>query len=363
MYVHPYIHGWRPCLGALLLSFGLGACGGADDAAPAPYPGLPVQVVVATPAAVEVLEQSIGRIEAPRIPAVAAETTGRVRTIRVDAGVRIAAGDLLAEIDDEAQRLAVESAQATVTRLEVLLENQQRTVSRLEKLALERSASQAMLDDSVAEARALRAQIAEASARRQEASRALTNTRVVSPIDGVVQAKRVSEGDFVTIGQPMFELVGFEQMRAYLPFPETLSGRIRPGQPVRLSLPTRDTELVTAVINEIRPTVGQASKSIEAIVEFDNTGAWFPGASVRGQVVVAERDASIVVPESSIVQRPAGMVVYVVEDGIAHQRPVVTGVRRDGRVEIREGIVEGEQVVTDGAGFLTDGATVRIQDR
>lgn len=350
-------------LGIAGCALALGACGGSGDAAgtaaPASARSVPVGTAVARTQTVDVVEQSLGRLEAPRIPAVSAETTGQIRAIEVDAGDRVDEGAVLAVLDDEAQRLSVESAEATVARLQVLLENQERTVGRLEQLSKEQSVAQSMLDDAVAQARALRAQVAEATARTRETQRALAKTRVLSPIAGIVQAKLVSVGDFVTPGQPLFELVAFEQLRAYLPFPETLAKHIAPGQTVSLSLPTREEEAVAAVVTEIRPMVGVGSSAIEAIVAFANPGDWMPGASVRGRVIVEQRTDSVVVPETSVVQRPAGDVVYAIENDAAHERPVRTGVRRDGWVELLSGVDAGTTIATDGAGFLTDGAPVR----
>ncbi len=342
----------------------LAGCGGKQEEAAAQSEGpraIPVGTAIAKAQPVEVVEQSLGRLEAPRIPAVAAETTGQIRTIAVDSGTPVEEGAVLATLDDEAQRLAVESAEATVARLQVLLENQERTVGRLEQLSKEQSVAQSMLDDAVAQARALRAQVAEASARARESQRALAKARVLSPIDGIVQVKYVSVGDYVSPGKPLFEIVAFELLRAYLPFPETLAKRIAPGQPVTLSLPTHDDETVDARVEDIRPMVGVASSAIEAIVAFQNPGTWMPGASVRGRVVVERREQSVVVPEISVVQRPAGDVVYVVENGTAREHRVETGVRREGWIEILSGLPAGSTVVTDGAGFLTDGTPVRVR--
>ena len=345
-----------------MLAWTLSGCGGKQEpTGQEARPGIPIGTATVKTQSVDVVEQSVGRLEAPRVPAVSAETTGQIRSIAVDAGDRVAQGAALATLDDEAQRLALESAEATVARLQVLLENQERTVGRLQQLSAEQSVAQSMLDDAVAQARALRAQVAEASARARESQRALTKTRVVSPIDGIVQKKHVSVGDFVTPGQPMFEVVALGQLRAYLPFPETLARRIAPGQPVTLSLPTREDAVVEAQVAEIRPMVGVASSAIEAIVVFQNPGDWMPGASVRGRVIIERHDTSLVVPEAGVVQRPAGDVVYVVEADAAREHRVETGVRRDGWVEVLSGLEVGQTIATDGAGFLTDGAAVRVR--
>jgi RND family efflux transporter MFP subunit len=348
---------------AILISLWLSGCGrDTDDASSGtPARAVPIRTAIAETRTVVVEEQSLGRLEAQRIPDIAAETAGQIQDIRVDAGAAVAAGALLASIDDEAQRLAVESADATVARLQVLLDNQVRTVERLERLSKDRSVAESMVDDAVAQSRALRAQVAEASARARETRRALAKTQVTSPIEAVVQERHVSVGDFVAPGQPLFALVAADALRAYLPFPETLASRIVPGQSVELSLPTAEAAAITATVTELRPMVGSGTSAFEAIVDFSNPGGWKAGASVRGRVAVETRPGSIIVPETSVVQRPAGEVVYVVDGEVVHQQRVVTGVRQQGTVEIREGLAAGSTIASDGAGFLTDGARVRAQ--
>ena len=66
------------------------------------------------------------------------------------------------------------------------------------------------------------------------------------------------------------------------------------------------------------------------------------------------------VPEQSVVLRPAGEVVYVVRDNKAYQAIVKTGMRQNGLVEIIDGIAENDVIVVDGAGFLTDKTLVKV---
>jgi hypothetical protein len=66
------------------------------------------------------------------------------------------------------------------------------------------------------------------------------------------------------------------------------------------------------------------------------------------------------VPEQSVVLRPAGKVVYAIEGNVARQRIVETGLRQDGLQEVTKGLAAGEVVAADGAGFLTDGAAITL---
>jgi multidrug efflux pump subunit AcrA (membrane-fusion protein) len=68
------------------------------------------------------------------------------------------------------------------------------------------------------------------------------------------------------------------------------------------------------------------------------------------------------VPEQSLVLRPAGEVVYLVRGNKAYQAIVKTGVRQNGLVEILQGLNENDAVVVDGAGFLTDQALIKLAE-
>ena len=350
------------CLAALLL-----LCGGCEEQSEAQAPAAPerrvsVTAAVAEARPVEVLERTLGHLDAPALPAVAAETAGRVNRTLVEEGQAVTAGQLLATLEDERQRLALESAEATVRRLEALLANQRRVVERLTRLAAEQNASESLLDEAQAQARALAAQLEEAEARQRQAARDLAETRVRSPLDGLVQRRHVSLGDYVAAGEPYFDIVQQDRLRAYLPFPETLAPRIRPGMTVRLTQVGGRDASVTATVAEIRPVIGSNSRAVEAIAEFANPGGWRAGGTVVGQLVMEERTGSVVVPEASVVQRPNGTVVYALEDGRARERVVQVGVARDGWAEILSGLSAGERVAEDGAGFLTHGTAVEVKE-
>lgn len=320
----------------------------------------PVTVAAAQSRRVEVLERSVGRLEAPGTPAVAAETAGRVIIIHADAGQTVGEGELLAQLDDEVQRNALRLAQAGVERIEPLLANQERTVSRARDLLRRDLAPQNALDEAEAQYATLEAQLAEARARLDVAERNLEQTRIRSPVSGVVQNRLISVGDYVNIGEPLFDIVVGERLRAVAPYPETVTDRLAVGQKAYVSPVRAPAETIETTIAELRPQIGRGSRSVDVILEFDNPGQWRPGASVTVEAVVATREHSVTVPSVSVVRRPAGTVVYVIEDGVARQRTVETGVQADTWVEILQGVVAGEQVARSGAGFLTDAAPVEV---
>lgn len=325
-------------------------------------PATLITVVQATVAPLDVVERAVGRLESVVDPKVAAEVPGRVTEVRARAGKDVKAGEVMARIDSRDLDLSRSVTQAEINRIEALLANQQRIVARNEQLVGKGFVSQNVVEDSIAQSKALREQLEGARAQLAITERNLSKTRVIAPVDARVQTQIVAPGDYVKVGDAMFEIVSLKRLRAHVPFPETAAARVRIGLPVRLTTPTAPGETVTGTVSDIKPVVGASSRAVEALVRFDNPGNWQPGASVNTEVVIAARPQAVLVPETSVVMRPAGKVVYVIEDGKARARVVETGVRSAGRIEVTKGLTGGETVARDGAGFLTDGATVKVKE-
>ena len=309
--------------------------------------------------AVRETETTVGRTQSRALPAISAETSGRVLEIVRDVGDRVEKDDVLLRIDDLNQRFAVRQAEGAADRLKAMIANQERTVRRQRELLAQNSISRSQFDAAEAELESLQAQLRETQARLEEAQLALEKTRVSSPVNGVVEERMVSEGDFVSVGTPLFRMVGGELLRITLPYPERIAHRLSPGLTVKLQ-PAGGGDVHEAEISELRPTIGTTSRSIDAIINMPNPGGWRSGASVTGTVVMETRDEALTVPENSVIRRPVGEVVYVIEDERAHQREVQTGVRLNGRIEITDGVEAGETIALAGAHFLSDGARVTI---
>jgi RND family efflux transporter MFP subunit len=344
--------------GAALLS----GCGQRQESEPeaAAVRATPISAYRAGVAAMEITDSSVGWIDSKASPALTAEVSGRLTQIRFDAGERVEKGSLLAQIDPAAYRAARNAASAEVQRLEALAANQRRQLERHRNMLAENFIAESMYEESRSQLVALQEQLRGAQARLQNAERELRNTRVLAPVSGLIDQRLVAAGDFVQAGQPLARLLSGETLRVHLPFPETVAGRLQPGQTVYLSTPLAPDDPVTGAISELRPALGR-SRAVEAIVEFENPGTWRAGASVRGTVVLERRD-SVVLPEAAVVMRPAGRIVYLIDNDIVRARPVEVGTLREGKIEIMAGLAAGDLVALDGAGFLTDGAPVNVRE-
>jgi len=320
-----------------------------------------IGTVTAQPRTLEIYEEVVGSLENVMDPKISAEVAGRVTRVLGFTGKKVKSGELLAEIDSQDFEIQSRGDTAEIKRLQALLANQERVVERQQKLVGQGFISQNALDEALAQRAVLREQLSAARTRAESTGRSLGKTKVVAPIDGEIETQVVAAGDYVKVGDPLFALVGTQRMRAHLLFPESATNRIRPGLTVRLESPAAPGRSIDSAIDEIKPTVSAGNRALDAIVRFESDdGAFRGGGSVNARVVLEMKTDALMVPEQSVVLRPAGKMVYIVANGRVAQRPVETGLKQDGLQEIVKGLSPGEVIATDGAGFLSDGAAVTL---
>lgn len=351
----------------LVTVFGLlAACGKQDkntaDSTPSgPKPTL-VTATTVNKTAIEITESAVGSLEGLIDPTIASEVAARVIKVHVSPGQRVKKGQLIATLDSTEFNLQRNEAQAEVARIEALLNNQTKIVERSQALVNKNFISQNAVDTDVAQQNVLKEQLAGAKARVASIKNTGNKTTIFAPTDGVVEKKIVDTGEFVKIGDPIVQVVSNQKLRAHIPFPERLSHQLKPGMKVRLTTPTSNKTLETE-IRELKLMISESNRALDIITDITNETDWQPGASVTGTVILGNKADALMVPEQSVVLRPAGEVVYVIKDDIAHQAVVKTGERQNGLVEIIAGIQENDKIVVDGAGFLTDQAKIKIADK
>ena len=347
----------RLALVAALGVFLLAACGdgaGPDTAADEAHRAVAVTVAEARRQEVRVELYSVGRLVSRNAPRLAAEIDARVVAVLVDEGESIVRGQELIRLDTTALELSRREARA----------NEERRVGRYRDLNTREVLPQERLDDAEAQLAVYRASLEAAEARLAIVEDRISKASLLSPVNGVVERRHVSVGDFAKVGSPMLSVTDTQALRALLPFPETVGAQLQIGQLLFLRSPLAPRLELESRIDEIGPQVADLNQALTVIAEVANPGPWRPRATVEGTVVVERRDA-VVVPVLSVVERPAGQVVYLLQGGepqTVRQQQVEVGARQDGWIEIRAGVDAGSVIVAEGAHYLTDGASVSVTE-
>lgn len=311
---------------------------------------------------VPIVLEAVGDVLSTRAPTIGAEVGGRVTELLVDVGDVVAKGDALGQIDRSGILLELDVARAEQSRVEALRANQQLVVKRQYDLKKKSFVSESAIDDAEAQLRALTEQLKVARAQVALAEYKLGKSTITAPIAGQVDARMVSVGDYVKDGAALFTIADTASLRLRMVFPEPAMVQLREGTPLKVMTAVNPGQSFEAAITEIRPQVEGANKGVVAYADLPDPSLTRAGASAAVWATLAVHENAIVVPQLSLVRRPAGEVVYVIgAEGRVSERTVVSGAHLADGVEIVEGLQAGEQVVVDGAGFLSDGARVEVK--
>jgi RND family efflux transporter MFP subunit len=349
----------RPLLYAVLFAF-IAAC---DTSGPEPdqqaAPRI-TKVVVEHPQRQDIEEvlTALGSVESIDDPTVSAETSGQVQQIAVREGDAVKAGQLLAALDGTLHAIETAKAAAEVRRYDVLVQNQSNEVKRLKRLDESQSVSRDKLEDEQAQLEMLAAQRDIARKQWEHAQYLESKTRILAPLDGLVTRRHISPGDYVSAGEPLFELVSVDKLRARIAFTERDASRIAVGQQVNLTTPASPGVTATGTVAAVNPQIKMYNRAVEIIVEFDNPGGWLPGASVDVRLVVERRKQALTVPLLAIVNRNGENVVYLLNGDHVQAAPITPGWRESGWVEILSGISADDRVVIEGTSQLSEGSRV-----
>lgn len=316
-----------------------------------------VTYIVADRQLVEVMEESVATVRPKHAPRLAIEVDGTIDRLLVDEGDRVEDGDLLALIEQADYEIAHRRTEAEIRRLGVLIEQKGREIERLERLHVGGHTPETQLEEARSERAAMREELASVRADHESAERDLKRTAMHAPYEGRIAKRQVSEGDYVEAGTVLFEMTANSLLQVRIPLPEAIGSSLKVGQEVRLVQASAPDSEHIGHLAQVSPQVDGASRSVTAIAELDNPADWRAGTSLNAAVILDERD-SVVVPEESVVRRPAGLVAYVVDGNTVRERLVRTGRHTADGIEIVDGIEPDDRVVVHGAGFLSDRADI-----
>ncbi len=369
---------------ALLVLGLLPACGGGEAAAGGGPGGpggsrrpVPVRVDAAAEGSLARVLERTGTLRTDADVEVAARYGGRLVEVPVQIGDGVAAGQLLARLDDRDVRRSRQEAEAGLEVAEAALvsarldqERARRDQQRIEALAADGLVTAQQADDARTAAAAADAALDLAEAQSEQARARLeslrlqeSETRLVAPFAGTIADRAHDAGDTVAAGATVVRLVGDGPLRARVQVPDRDAVLLAVGNPVDLRVDAFPGEVFTGEITGIAPAVDPDSGTVavEAGVE-DPSERLLPGMFARIRVQLPERDRGVLVPAEAVIDHPEDgrPAIYVVRDGTAALVPVVTGVTEGGRTEILDGLEAGAEVIVGGQHLVRDGGPVEV---
>ena len=194
------------------------------------------------------------------------------------------------------------------------------------------------------------------------AEKKLRDTRVKSPIDGFIESRMVSTGEYVKVGTPLFRIVDDRTIRLLGEVPEFYAASLRIGLPVELSVDGRPGKTYRGTLKRISPASNAANRAIQVEGNFPNANRELKSGFFGKAAILLRVDPDgVSVPKQAVVTFAGVEKVFVIDNNAARERRVKLGQDLGDRIEIVAGIAAGDRVAVSRTGKLVEGSRVRIE--
>jgi RND family efflux transporter MFP subunit len=374
---------------------------GAEEAKakPAGPPPREVKVAPATERTIARTVTATGTLAADDQVVLGTKVAGRLAEITVDLGTRVKKGQVIGRLDQSDFKFRVEQAEASLQQARVrlglsptgsdervdpeqtaivrqaraMMDDARLTRDRSVKLAQQELIARAQLDsaeaalqvsegryqDALEEVRNRQGVIAQRRSELDLARQQLTDTVILSPLDGVVSVKQASVGEYLAAGTPIATMVRVHPLRLRVPVPEREGAGVRAGYAVTLTV-EGDPTVYRGRVVRLSPIVQEQNRTLMVEAEVPNERGFLrPGSFARVDIMTEVSQPVVTVPAGAIIVFAGVEKVLLVRQGKTAEVRVTTGRRLGEDVEILDGLKRGDPVVTK-PGNLVGGQPVQV---
>ncbi len=355
-------------------------------------PLAPVKVTVAQMQTGELKNSvfGVGTVQARHRHDLAPTMTGRVKSVLVDQGDLVRAGQVLAEMDPvdldeklaaarrvvERSRNAILAAEAQLGEAQSRLKTVEATLARYRELRSGGFVSQEMFDAKLHEQNAARSATAGAAANlaaaREEHARAQAElrgigkaraqTQLISPIDGIVTLRRIEPGSTVAGGQLALQVVDPAELWVETRIAQQQAGQVRAGQSAQIVLRSRPHTPVAGKVARVDRVSDAVTEERIVNVTLDVPDASL-GEYAEVTIALPRLDQARSLPSAAVKTVDQRTGVWVLQDGAVHFKPVRIGLATlDGRSQVLDGLGDGETVIVHSQQPMRDGLKVKVVD-
>ncbi len=289
----------------------------------------------------------VGTIAGANDVAVVSEASGKVLETNAKVGDYKTQGSVLVQLDGELKSAALKTAEVNYEKVKKDYERYQSlyneksiTISRLEAAKLELQAAESQLTF---------------------AKREYNDTKITSPISGVVTSRIVDKGDYVNKGTVIAQVVDISNLKVKLSVAEKDVFKLKTGDAVII---TTDVYPGVSFKGKIETISDQADNAHTYPIEISlSNSKEYPlkgGMFGRVQFTSIKNSESVLIPREALIGSIKDAKVFVVENGIAKEKNIVIGSTSDKMLEVLSGLNAGEKIVVSGQNNLKDNYKVTI---
>ncbi len=292
-----------------------------------------------------------GKVDADQSVAVSSQIPGMITQIKVKPGDEVSKGQVLAETDASTMMQQLSDLETNLNLVTQIFNKQENLWNQ--NIGTELQYLQAKTNKLSFEKKVglMREQI--------------RMTKIISPINGTVDAVNVKVGQTVAPGLAAINVVNFSHLKVKAELAETYSNRIKVGNVVQVYFPDIDDSM-EAKVSYASKSINPLTRTFTVEVPLNNNSSFRPNmvAKLKIKDYVSSKP-TIVIPLKFIQKGVEENYVLIAKDGKAVKKKVLVGKEYNGLAEIisgtENGIAEGDQLIIEGYDLINDGDPISLK--
>ncbi len=353
---------------AIVLAPILASCGSDTGAAPPAEAGgesMPtptsVEIERIVPRSANALIRATGTVEADRDVWLSSEVGGRIVWRLPDEGAAVVADDPIVRFDPEPAEIGLARAEAGHEAALAAAEHAEREWTRVRDLHAAGDLTDSERDGAELAQRSALAAMRDAAAGLRAAERALRETVVDAPWNGMVAAILADVGASIAPGQPIARLISSDTPRTVIGLPAAEIVAIAVGESARVSLVGLSGRAWTGIVRSLGAAPDPATRTYRVEIALPSATAPRVGMAVQVELVREHLDGVVMIPQSAVVVRRGSDLAFLEREGSAERRLLALGERIDDRVRVLDGIEIDDRLIVVGHERLADGEAVEVR--
>jgi membrane fusion protein (multidrug efflux system) len=279
-----------------------------------------------------------------------ARVAGYVKTVKVDKGDKVAAGDLLATVEVPELEADLLKAKAELDAAEIDMKRLREARQKSPDLVLPQSVDNAD------------ARFAAAKATVTRGSVLLEFAQIRAPFAGVISSRSVDPGAYVAPGAgPLLRLVDDKKLRCQIPVTELETPLVKTGKPVRVSVDAIPGQIFESAVARVSGSLDQASRTMLVEADLENAqDKLMPGLSVTARIGVERHENAMLVPVAAIVMEKTNAFVFKHAGGKAVKTAVKLAFNDGVNAEVLE-LKPEDTLLLVGTAVVIDGQAVTLK--
>lgn len=281
---------------------------------------------------------------------IVSEASGKIVRINKEVGSVVVKNEVLAIIDDVVAKSNFEQAKAQVLTAENNLKIAQLNLKSDKQLFENGDISQLQYDNSQLAVKTAEANHLAALAAKKLMQKQFDDTRIESPIRGIVARKFIEMGEMVNPSFSVYRVVDLEELKLEIGVPQTMISNIRIGDEAEILISALNNKVFKGHVKYISPQADESTGAFMTEIRVNNTPDKIirAGMSAKVNLILTTKDEKLVVPNYSLISKNGDKKLYKIHKETAKLVPVDIGESYGSNLVIEDGVQEGDTIVVVG---------------